>query len=100
MKPQSLAFAILATTTLLLGVSTCSKAANKQQMESSMERCRVNKVILINEYQQNKSVYPTRLKWILETDEGYRVISYDGNYRIGDSINIEVRKFKYNKRNK
>lgn len=100
MKPQSLALAILASTTLLLGVSTCNKATNRHQMESSMERCRVNKVVLIDEYQENRSVYPTRLKWILETDEGYRVISYDGNYRIGDSINIEVRRLKYNKRNK
>lgn len=100
MKIQTLALVILSTTFLLLGIGTCTKAVDKSKVRSSMERCRVNKIFLVDEYQDGKSVYPTRLKWRLHTDEGYIVMSYDGNYRIGDSIDIEVRKFSKYKRNK
>jgi hypothetical protein len=100
MKAQSLALVILSTAFLLLGVGTCIKAVDKSEIRSSMERCRVNKIFLVDEYQNGKSVYPTRLRWMLHTDEGYVVTSYDGNYRVGDSIDIEVRKFSTYKRNK
>lgn len=94
MKTQNIVIALFATIMILLGLGTCSKAAHKIKYEASNERCRVNKVIYVNEYQEGRSPYPTTEKWILETDEGYRVISYQGNYRAGDSINIEVRKYK------
>ena len=93
MKTQSIVIALFATTMILLGVTTCSKAVYKVKYEASNERCRVNKVIYVNEYQEGRSPYPTRERWILETDEGYRVVSYRGNYRPGDSIDIEVRKY-------
>ena len=60
---------------------------------SSLERCRVNRVTVIDDYQDGRSTYPTRNRWILQTDEGYKVISYSGNYRVGDSITIEVRQY-------
>lgn len=96
MKTQTLALTILSTAFLILGLGTCSKSPMREHV--SAERCRVNKVIVIDDYQEGRSVYPTRTRWILETNEGYRVISYNGNYQVGDSIDIEVRKFyKYNR---
>lgn len=100
MKTQSLALVILSTAFLLLGVGTCIKAVDKREVNSTTERCRVNRVVLIDEYQEGKSVYPTRLRWILHTDEGYIVTSYDGNYQVGDSIDIKVVRFSTYKRNK
>ena len=93
MKTQNIVLALCATTLILLGVGTCSKAAQKIKYEASDERCRVNKIIYIDDYQSGRSPYPTRERWILETDEGYKVVSYKGDYKVGDSINIEVRKY-------
>ena len=58
--------------------------------ESTMERCRVTKVVRIDDYQEGRSVYPTQIRWILSTDEGYKLTTRDGNYRVGDSIDIEI----------
>lgn len=94
MKTQNIVIALFATTMILLGLGTCSKAARVREYRSSLEHCRVNKIIVVDDYQSGRSPYPTRERWILQTDEGYKVISYSGNYRVGDSIEIEVRKYK------
>ena len=58
--------------------------------DATIERCRINKVIRIDDYQEGRSVYPTQIRWILSTDEGYKLYTRDGNYRVGDSIDIEI----------
>jgi hypothetical protein len=85
--------AICATTLIIFGLSTCYKTSYTSKYRSSLEHCRVNKVTVIDDYQNGHSPYPTRNRWILQTDEGYKVISYNGNYRVGDSITIEVRQY-------
>lgn len=93
MKIRNTIAALSAATLILLGLSTCYKASYTSKYRSSLEHCRVNRVTVIDDYQNGRSPYPTRNRWILQTDEGYKVISYSGNYRVGDSIVIEVRKY-------
>ena len=85
--------AICATVLIIFGLSTCYKSSGIARYRSSLERCRVNRVTVIDDYHDGRSTYPTRNRWILQTDEGYKVISYSGNYRVGDSITIEVRQY-------
>lgn len=100
MKTQTLALTTLIILLLFLGVGTCSKTVRRSAYTSTMERCRVNRVILVDDYQEGRSVYPGNQKWILQTDEGYKVITRDGYYQVGDSINIEVVRIPRQKRNK
>ena len=93
MKVRNTIVALCATTLILFGLSTCLKSSGIDKYRSSLEHCRVNKVTVIDDYQNGRSPYPTRNRWILQTDEGYKVISYSGNYRVGDSITIEVRQY-------
>lgn len=85
--------AICATVLIIFGLSTCYKTSYTSNYRSSLEHCRVNRVTVIDDYQDGRSTYPTRNRWILQTDEGYKVVSYNGNYRVGDSITIEVRQY-------
>jgi hypothetical protein len=93
MKVRNTIVALCATALILFGLSTCFKSSGIVKYRSSLEYCRVNKVTVIDDYQNGRSPYPTRNRWILQTDEGYKVISYNGNYRVGDSITIEVRQY-------
>lgn len=54
------------------------------------ERCRINKVIRIDDYQDRRSVYPTQIRWTLITDKGYKLYTRDGNYRVGDSVDVKI----------
>lgn len=93
MKTQTIALTILSVALLLLGLHTCSRSVERRQHTSTTMRCRVNKVFEIDDYQKGKSVYPTQLRWVLHTDEGYRVVTHDNSFSVGDSIDINVIKF-------
>lgn len=86
---QTIVISALAIGFIILVISIKRTAASYTK-DSTMERCRVNKVIRIDDYQEGRSVYPTEIKWILTTDEGYKVYTRNGNYQVGDSIDIEV----------
>ena len=74
---------------IILAISIKRTAAGYRE-DSTMERCRVNKVIRTDDYQEGRSVYPTEIRWTLITDEGYRLYTRSGNYRVGDSIDVKV----------
>lgn len=75
---------------IFIGIITWHTAITQGNQKHNTVRCRINKVVLVDEYQQGRSLYPTQLKWILYTDEGYELVCYDSNYRVGDSIEVEL----------
>jgi hypothetical protein len=85
---------------ILVGAFTWYTATTQVSQKSITMRCRINRVVLVDEYQQGRSLYPTQLKWILYTDEGYELICYDSNYRVGDSVDVELRTIQAMNRNK
>jgi hypothetical protein len=54
--------------------------------ENSLHRCRVNKVV---EELPHGGITPD-IRYRLTTDEGYVVFSYNKEFRVGDSIDVQV----------